>query len=101
MPEQRGNRRIDRDGYEELRAEAGSRLATDEGKAKYGKRKCIVEPVFGQIKHAQGVLGFLLRRIEKVEAEWRLVCLCHNLRKIWRWANRDKGNMKMLIACQI
>ena len=101
MPEQRGNRRIDRDGYEELRAEMRDRLAMDDGKAKYRKRKCIVEPVFGQIKYIQGVMEFLLRQIEKVKAEWRLVCLAHNLRKIWSWASRDKGNMGMLMACQI
>lgn len=101
MPKQRGNRQIERDGYEELRAEAKNRLATDEGKARYRKRKCVVEPVFGQIKHTQQVMEFLLRRIEKVQAEWQLICLCHNLLKIWRWANRNKGNMEMLLACQI
>ena len=101
IPEQRGNRHIERDGYEEIRTEAKGRLATDEGKTKYRKRKCIVEPVFGQIKHAQGMLEFLLRRIEKVGAEWQLVCLCHNLRKIWKWANRERGNLETLIACQI
>jgi hypothetical protein len=44
-----------------------------------------VEPVFGQIKGARGFRRFSLRGLEKVRAEWRLVCLTHNLLKIWRY----------------
>jgi hypothetical protein len=45
-----------------------------------------VEPVFGQIKEARGFRRFLLRGVQKIRGEWRLVCLTHNLLKIWRHA---------------
>ena len=60
------------------------KLRTAAGKALYAARKQIVEPVFGQIKGARGIRGFLLRGLEKVSAEWQLICLTHNLLKIWR-----------------
>jgi transposase len=58
------------------------------GKALYAARKQIVEPVFGMIKSARGIRRFLLRGLEKVSAEWQLICLTHNLLKIWRRSNR-------------
>jgi hypothetical protein len=60
------------------------KLRTAAGKALYAARKQIVEPVFGQIKSARGIRGFLLRGLEKVSAEWQLICLTHNVLKIWR-----------------
>ena len=51
------------------------KLKTKAGKAVYAARKAIVEPVFGQIKHARGFRQFLLRGLEKVRGEWSLVCL--------------------------
>ena len=54
------------------------------GKLLYAARKHIVEPVFGQIKSARGIRRFLLRGLKKVSAEWQLICLTHNLLKIWR-----------------
>jgi hypothetical protein len=54
------------------------------GKALYARRKVIVEPVFGQIKEARGFRRFLLRGLDNIRGEWRLVCLTHNLLKIWR-----------------
>jgi hypothetical protein len=60
------------------------KLRSAPGKALYAARKQIVEPVFGQIKAARGIRGFLLRGLEKVSAEWQLICLTHNLLKIWR-----------------
>jgi transposase len=60
------------------------KLRTPTGRALYAARKHIVEPVFGQIKHLRGFRKFLLRGKERVCAEWQLVCLTHNLLKIWR-----------------
>jgi transposase len=54
------------------------------GKLLYAARKHIVEPVFGQIKSARGIRKFLLRGLKKVSAEWQLICLTHNILKIWR-----------------
>ena len=60
------------------------KLRSAAGKALYAARKQIVEPVFGQIKSVRGIRQFLLRGLEKVSAEWQLICLTHNLLKIWR-----------------
>jgi transposase len=61
-----------------------AKLRTPHGQALYARRKVIVEPVFGQIKAARGFRQFSLRGLEKMNGEWRLVCLTHNLLKIWR-----------------
>ena len=60
------------------------KLQTKTGQALYAARKAIVEPVFGQIKHARGFRQFLLRGEEKVRAEWSLVCTGHNVLKLHR-----------------
>jgi len=74
----------------DLLATAKERMAakvrTPEGKALYTRRKVIVEPVFGQIKEARGFRRFLLRGLDNIRGEWRLVCVTHNLLKIWRYA---------------
>jgi len=62
-----------------------AKVRTPEGKALYARRKVIVEPVFGQIKEARGFRRFLLRGLQKIRGEWRLVCLGHNLLKIWHY----------------
>jgi len=61
-----------------------TKVQTPEGRALYARRKVIVEPVFGQIKEARGFRRFLLRGLQNIRGEWRLVCLTHNLLKIWR-----------------
>lgn len=59
------------------------RLASPEGQAHYRRRKAIVEPVFGWIKHAMGFRQFSLRGLDKVTGEWGLVCLALNMRRMW------------------
>jgi transposase len=61
-------------------------LRTKKGRATYKKRKGQVEPVFGQIKQAGGFRQFAMRGLSKMKAEWQLVCLTHNLLKLWRAA---------------
>jgi len=63
-----------------------AKVRTPEGRALYARRKVIVDPVFGQIKEGRGFRRFLLRGVQKIRGEWRLVCLTHNLLKIWRHA---------------
>jgi transposase len=53
-------------------------------RSRYRLRKQTVEPVFGQIKQARGFRQFLLRGVEKVKAEWALICTAHNLTKLAR-----------------
>lgn len=59
------------------------KLKTKVGAAIYAARKGIVEPVFGQIKQARGFRQFLLRGLKKVQGEWALVCLAHNILKLY------------------
>jgi hypothetical protein len=58
------------------------RLATPEGKAAYGLRKCTVEPTFGIIKQVMRFRQFLVRGLKNVRAEWGLVCLAFNLKRM-------------------
>ena len=51
-------------------------------RSRYRLRKQIVEPVFGQIKQARGFRQFLLRGVEKVTAEWAMICTAHNILKL-------------------
>jgi hypothetical protein len=44
----------------------------------------MIEPVFGQTKQVRDFRQFLLRGIEKMRGEWRLVCTTHNLLKLFR-----------------
>ncbi len=60
------------------------KLQTKAGAAIYARRKVVVEPVFGQIKQARGFRQFLLRGFRKVQGEWALVCLTHNILKLHR-----------------
>src|SRR6266853_813545 len=70
---------------EEVVADSGycseRKLKTKVGAAVYARRKCMVEPVFGQIKQARGFRQFLMRGLEKVRGEWALICMTHNLLK--------------------
>jgi hypothetical protein len=68
-----------------------AKVRTPVGKALYARRKVIVEPVFGQIKEARGFRRFLLRGLEKIRGEWRLVCLTHNLLKLWRYGSAQRA----------
>ena len=68
-----------------------AKVRTPEGKALYARRKVIVEPVFGQIKEARGFRRFLLRGLEQLRGEWRLVCLTQNLLKLWRYGSAQSA----------
>ncbi len=71
-------------GEERIKA-MRSKLDSDTGKAIYAKRKHIVEPVFGHIKAVIGFTGFRLRGLNKVNGEFMLVAIAHNLKKISKW----------------
>lgn len=61
-----------------------TKLQTAAGRAVYARRKTIPEPVFGQIKQGRGFRRFWLRGVGKVRGEWGLICLTHNLLKLFR-----------------
>jgi hypothetical protein len=61
-----------------------AKLTSEDGKARYAKRRETVEPVFGQIKEQQGARRFPRRGLTACDAEWKLLCGTHNLLKLWR-----------------
>lgn len=70
------------------RAAMRDRLATPAGRAAYARRKATVEPVFGQIRAARGFHHLSFRGLFKNRCEWALVCLTHNILKLFRAAQR-------------
>ncbi len=67
-----------------VRAQMWHKLKSKPGRKIYNRRKTIVEPVFGQIKHVRSFRQFMLRGLAQVEGEWLLICLTHNLLKLFR-----------------
>jgi transposase len=59
-------------------------LKTEDAKAQYARRKQTIEPVFGIIKAAMGFTRFHLRGLVNVTAEWSLIALAYNCRRLHR-----------------
>jgi transposase len=59
-------------------------LESERGRKAYARRKATVEPVFGQIRAARRFGQFSFRGLFKNRCEWLLLCLTHNLLKLWR-----------------
>ena len=59
-----------------------ARFETEQGKLDRRKRKWIAEPPNGWIKNVLGFRQFSMRGLKKVKAEFKLVCLALNLRRI-------------------
>jgi transposase len=59
------------------------RLKTRVGRDLYALRKQIPEPVFGIIKSVMGFRQFMLRGIDKVRGEWRLVTMAWNMKRMF------------------
>ncbi len=57
-------------------------IDSPEGRARYGQRFATVEPVFGNIRYNKGLNRFTLRGRAKVDAQWKLFCLVHNIEKL-------------------
>jgi transposase len=66
---------------EEMRRKVDSK----EGRHRYSRRMGIVEPVFGNIRHAKGMNRFYYRGRKMVRVQWMLFCLVHNIGKIARY----------------
>jgi Transposase DDE domain len=65
-----------------MKTKLESKLESEDGKARYRKRKQTVEPVFGIIKSAMGFTRFHCRGVQKVAAEWLLIALAYNCRRL-------------------
>lgn len=75
--------------------EMRAKLKTEAGREVYKQRKLIVEPVFGQVKEARGFRRFSFRGLRKNQAEWALICLTHNLLKLFRQQTSPAGGAKL------
>lgn len=69
-----------------LTARMKARIDTPAGRAQYAARFGIVEPVFGNLCYNKGLGRFTLRGRAKVDAQWKLFCLVHNIEKLARLA---------------
>ena len=58
------------------------RIDSPAGRYAYGRRLGIVEPVFGNIRHTRRLNRFTLRGRTKVDVQWKLFCLVHNIGKL-------------------
>jgi len=73
---------IERETRQELRDQMKEKLNSSDGQKIYQKRLHPIEAIFGQLKYNLKYTHFLLRGLEKVKAEFTLMCLTHNLRKM-------------------
>jgi hypothetical protein len=60
------------------------KLRSKAGSAIYAHSETIIEPMNGQVKESRGLRRFLLRGLEKENAEWHLIAASHNLLKLFR-----------------
>ena len=58
------------------------RIDSAEGRALYGRRIATVEPVFGNLRHNKRLDCFTLRGQPKVDTQWKLYCMVHNIEKL-------------------
>lgn len=75
----RGKARTTPESYTDIMKRA---IDSERGRALYGRRFATVEPVFGNLRHNKGLDRFTLRGRTKVDAQWKLFCLVHNIEKL-------------------
>jgi len=75
-----------------LSTEMKKKLSTDEYQNKYAYRMQIIEPVFANITYCKGLDRFTLRGKNKVNGQWKLYCIVHNLGKCLGKYNDKKKN---------
>lgn len=61
------------------------RVDSDEGKQIYSHRMSVVEPVFGNIGTNKKLRRFSLRSQKKVQCQWKLYCMVHNIEKLMNY----------------
>jgi hypothetical protein len=67
------------------------KLLTKKGRELDAKRKTTPEPVFGQTKEVWGLRRFLMRGLEKVNGEWSLWFMTHNILKLFRFQTAQEA----------
>jgi transposase len=77
--------------YNEIEYRNLKKLLTKNGKKEYQKRMHTAEPPIGNLKHNLGYRYFLLRGLEKTQGEFNLMCIGHNIKKIYSSLTKNKG----------
>ena len=88
-------RTIKRYQGEELKEELATRMNQPESRERYRRRQGMVEPVFGELKHIQGLQRFRRRGLQRVRLEFSLHAMAHNLRRLLA---RSAGPFQPLLA---
>ena len=70
------------DGQESYTDKMKRKIDSPEGRSRYGQRFATVEPVFGNLRYNKGLDRFTLRGRKKVDAQWKLFCMVHNIEKL-------------------
>jgi transposase len=83
-------RRIIQYGHEAVLQAHAAKMQTEAARTIMRRRSATVEPVFAVFREHLGLVRFLLRGLENVKAEWRLLSIAHNLRKLWKLWWRPK-----------
>ena len=73
---------------EDLIGKMIEKIDTEKGKSRYERRLAIVEPVFANIRIQKRLDRFTLRSKPKVNVQWMLFCMIHNLEKIVNYGTR-------------
>jgi len=61
------------------------KIDSEHGRHEYSRRMEVVEPVFGNVTYALGLHRFTLRGSKKVNIQWRMFNIVHNMMKIHRY----------------
>jgi len=69
-------------GHHAHTAAMRAKIDSEAGKQMIGRRFAAVEPVFGNLRYNKGLRRFTLRGRQKVDAQWKLYCLVHNIEKL-------------------
>lgn len=59
-----------------------AKIDSEAGRRRYARRFATVEPVFGNLRHNKRLNRFTLRGQKKVDAQWKLFCMVHNIEKL-------------------
>ena len=74
-----------KEGKETYTQKMKQKIDSDRGRLIYSKRIGTAEPVFANLRHALGLNKFTLRGKKKVNIQWKLYCIVHNLLKVHRF----------------
>jgi len=78
-----------------------AKLDTASGRFTYDQRKCLVEPVFGNIKFNLGFVRYALRGLNKVSGEFLLICIAHNLKKLAALCGKSRSEAENMTTNQL